>query len=105
MTQVAWRLDETADDGEVTLRPQGDLDLDTAGELREAVRARALAGARAIRVDLAEVDFVDSSGVGALVVCRRTCDDLGCGFAVANPSGSAQAILRVTGLDRLLVAA
>ncbi len=105
MTQVAWRLDETADDGGITLRPRGDLDLETAGDFREAVRARALAGVREITVDLAHVEFVDSSGVGALVACWRTCDALGCRFAVANPADQVRAILRVTGLEDLLTIA
>ncbi len=105
MTQVAWRLDETADDGGITLRPQGDLDLETAGEFREAVRSRALAGAREITVDLGDIQFVDSSGVGALVACWRTCEALGCRFAVANPASQVRAILRVTGLENLLTTA
>ncbi|WP_428561003.1 MAG: STAS domain-containing protein [Solidesulfovibrio sp. DCME] len=40
----------------------------------------------AITLDLAEVTFMDSSGVGLLIGLRRQCQERGKRFAVVNPA-------------------
>ncbi len=57
-------------DGFAVLRPRGDLDLDNAGACRdrlvELVSERAL-----VVVDLDGLDYIDSSGLGALMMAHR----------------------------------
>ena len=45
----------------------GDVDNDTAPQLREAIATAFTGGARRVVVDLSATDFLDSSGLGALV--------------------------------------
>ncbi len=45
----------------------GDVDNDTAPQLREGIAKAFGDGARRVVVDLSETDFLDSSGLGALV--------------------------------------
>ena len=57
---------ETLAGGVVAVRLAGDLDVETAGRLHEALQA-ATVGARAVVVDLAEVAHLGSAGVSALL--------------------------------------
>ena len=43
-----------------------------AGELRQQVAALAAAGSKNIILNLAGVDYIDSTGLGALVICATT---------------------------------
>ena len=49
----------------------GELDLASARDLQLAVATAVRAGCRDVSLDLAEVRFMDMSGVRALVWCRR----------------------------------
>ena len=62
-------------DGEcVAVVARGELSHDTADELAVLVRrAAAEAGVATVAVDTLEVDFIDSSGVSALLASRSTC--------------------------------
>jgi anti-sigma B factor antagonist len=62
--QVSARR-EGADATVVAVR--GDIDNDSAPALREALVAAFAAGAKRVVVDLTTTDFLDSSGLGALV--------------------------------------
>ncbi len=58
-------LIEAADDGaETRLRVTGELDIATVPELVATIRAQQLAG-RAVRLDLSQLDFIDSTGIMA----------------------------------------
>jgi anti-sigma B factor antagonist len=48
-----------------------------AGKMRESLQELAAAGGRNIILDLREVDYIDSTGLGALVVCFTTLRKLG----------------------------
>ncbi|MFF3406532.1 STAS domain-containing protein [Streptomyces sp. NPDC002742] len=53
------------------LRVSGELDLVTSPELRQSVHDVVAAGRHSIVLDLSEVVFCDSSGVGVLIAARR----------------------------------
>jgi anti-sigma B factor antagonist len=56
-----------------------------------------------VRVDMAEVGFLDSSALRVLISGLNHANEQGRSFAVVNPSPAAQRILTVTGLDQVLV--
>jgi anti-anti-sigma factor len=58
----------------------GELDIAHAPSLDEAVRELCAAGAREIVVDLGGVDFIDSSGLRALLASMSVCEDHGCRY-------------------------
>jgi anti-sigma B factor antagonist len=58
------------DDGTVRLTLVGELDIAVAAALRERLRRYADAG-QAVRLDLSELEFIDSSGVQAVVLSLR----------------------------------
>ena len=83
----------------------GELDIQTAADLRSdltAILAERPLPAHVI-VDLQGVTFMDSLGLGTLVVGHRICGDMGVRFTVRNPSSLVAHLLSVSGFrDRLL---
>ena len=83
----------------------GELDIQTAVELRSDLTAILAERPLPVQVtvDLLGVTFMDSMGLGTLVVGHRICGDLGVGFTVRNPSDFVAHLLSVSGFsDRLL---
>jgi len=88
--------------GHVRLLVAGELDLGSAPRLHGAL-ARALpAATRRLDLDLAEVDFVDASGLGALVWCRQRVLATGAACQVVAASPAVERLLRLTGTHDLL---
>ena len=54
-------------DGEAVLAVAGELDLASAAHFRQAVGAAMGTGVRHLTVDLADVDFIDSAGLAAIL--------------------------------------
>ncbi|MEV6283677.1 anti-sigma factor antagonist [Kribbella sp. NPDC051770] len=81
------------------VRVCGDLDLETAPELTGLLKT--LLGAHPIVVDLAEVEFMDSSGLGVLVGAHKESLAHGGALVVVGPRPRIQKILRITKLDKV----
>lgn len=60
-------------------------------------------GARKVVVDLAELDYIDSAGIGFLVSCHGTMDSAGGMFRVSGAKGSVAKVFGIGKLDRLLL--
>jgi anti-anti-sigma factor len=95
-------IDVREADGGVVLAPTGRLTVVTAPELRAAVADRITAGDRIIVVDLSGTDFVDSSGLGALVSCLKSARQAGGDLRIVAPTEQVSMVLRMTNLDRIL---
>ena len=96
-------LSVAGDDGQQVVRVRGDVDLDTAHVLEQCLNELVDDGAREIVVDLADLTFIDTSGLSALV---RTLKRLGAQegrMVVRSPSRSVQKTLEITGLDKVLL--
>jgi anti-anti-sigma factor len=83
----------------------GELDLESAVNLRAEVSAaleqRPMPAH--IQVDLADVTFVDSLGLGTLIVGHRICAQLGVRLTVRNPSPFVAELIELSGFsDRLI---
>jgi anti-sigma B factor antagonist len=68
------------------------------GELRQAVRNLVAEGRKKIILNLAEVDYIDSSGVGELVGCFTTVRNAGGELKLLKLSQKVHDILNVTKL-------
>jgi len=78
----------------------GELDLATAPGLRERVREMDPNGSLKVALDLTEVGFVDSSGLGAIVACLKHVRELGGDLVLVAPDASPVAkLLNLTGLE------
>lgn len=71
---------------------------DEIGQLRDAVRGLAADGTKKIILNLADVDYIDSSGVGELVGCFTTVRNAGGELKLLNLSQKVHDVLHVTKL-------
>jgi len=63
--------------GRITAGPES-------GALRDKVAALNAAGVRRLALDLGKVDYIDSTGLGALVMCATTLRRDGCDMKLVN---------------------
>jgi anti-sigma B factor antagonist len=90
---------QNVDDLVAVIRGEGRLNMVSAPRLREAVSEAVAAGRPRIVVDLSAVDFMDSSGLGALV---KTTRQAGGDLRIAAPSEQVTMVLKLSNLDRIL---
>ena len=76
----------------------GEVDVSNAGELRSALDAALADGGPRIEVDLAQVPYIDSTGIGVLVGAARRAADSGAAFAVVNPQRNVARVLSLLGV-------
>lgn len=86
------------------LRPAGRLNMVTAPAVRKAVSAAVDAGRAKVVVDLAAVDFLDSSGLGALIAGLKTARQAGGDLRIAAPNDQVKLVLQLTNMERILTA-
>ncbi|MEV4948879.1 STAS domain-containing protein [Streptomyces sp. NPDC053755] len=79
----------------------GTLDYETAPDLRERVRAVDLAPGALLVLDLAGLDFCDSSGINAFLTARNTATTAAASIALASVPPSVARVLGIVGLDRI----
>ena len=99
--QADFRISTEGDDVPAVVRMEGELDSFSAAQLREE-----LAGAVAYEatiMDMREVAFVDSAGLGALVGGLRRIREAGRGVALCCTRPSVRRLLAMTGVDRLVL--
>jgi anti-sigma B factor antagonist len=77
----------------------GEIDVYTAPRLREQLVELADAGRNRLIVDLARVDFLDSTGLGVLVGAHRRTKAGEGSFSLVCPHERLMKIFRITGLD------
>lgn len=86
-------------DGAVVVSLAGELDLYNAEVVRAALLECCAEEPAILVVDLAEVDFIDSTALGVLIEARSRMADRG-GFRLAAPGLETRRALEVSGLDR-----
>ena len=80
----------------------GDLDIDNATEFSARLDAMTAAAAVHVTVELSGVQFIDSSGLNALVVGARETKRRGGSFVVAAPSTYVARVFDLVRLDESL---
>jgi anti-sigma B factor antagonist len=86
------------------LQVTGEVDAYTAPMLREQIRELAAKGAVHLIVDLGRVDFLDSTGLGALVGGLRRLREAGGSLALVISTPRILRIFQITGLTKALAA-
>lgn len=92
------QIEESAE--HTVCRPIGELDAYTVGQFREALGDQA--SARRLVIDLSEVPFMDSAGLGALIGGIRRAREAGGQVAVACSRPTLTRLLHTTGFDRIV---
>ncbi|MDX3854613.1 STAS domain-containing protein [Streptomyces sp. AK02-01A] len=101
------KLDESELGPWTVLHVTGELDVMTSPEVRQRVHDAVAAGRHEIVLDLSEVFFCDSSGVGVLIAARRLLHSCHGRFRLVLPARGAEAgshvnrVLAALGVRRL----
>jgi anti-sigma B factor antagonist len=101
--QPHFRVDVIEEESSVVLAVFGELDVASTPELEaELVRA---ADKKLVVVDLQELEFIDSTGLGVLVKAHDRAREAGRRFALVRGLGQVQRLLGLTGLSAQLAVA
>ncbi|MDO3700813.1 STAS domain-containing protein [Micromonospora sp. C28SCA-DRY-2] len=94
---------QDAERRQVVLRPTGEIDMSTADALEaEVLDALRRTDVGEVLVDLADVEFLDSSGVRVLVHGLTVARKHDVAFRVTRPQPVVARVLRITSVDVLL---
>lgn len=85
----------------IVLRPTGEIDLATADGFRASVDSALAADPPALVFDLAEVAFLDSSGMAVIVAAWKAQRNVGRAVAVINARPIVRRAMTIVGLDVL----
>ena len=81
--------------------PQGEIDMDRAADMRQAVLDLLQEAHRLIVMDLAKVEFIDSTGLGVIAAAAAKARSSGQHVGVVEARGHTRRVLEITGLGRL----
>jgi anti-sigma B factor antagonist len=82
--------------------PKGRLDMASASSFRERVLQLVQSGSTHLVIDLGEVSFVDSSGLGAIIGGLKVARQAGGELRIARPNQQVLLVLDLTSLNRVL---
>lgn len=88
-------------DSSVVLVPEGDVDLNSSRELQLALRSAFERGGERLVVDLAEVPYMDSSGVATLVEGMQIARKHSTRLILCNMQEKVRSIFEIARLDRV----
>jgi anti-sigma B factor antagonist len=86
----------------LVLAVSGEVDLDTADKLREAVLDTFSEHPKSVRVDLTGVSFLNSSGLNALLAGLKRAEEDGIPYAVVNAQPDVHKVIEMVGLADVL---
>src|SRR5690348_15001228 len=89
-------------EGMTVLTPQGRLNKTTAALFKERITDLVGSGTQNVIVDLNEVEFLDSSGLAAIIAGLKLIRQGGGNLCIARPNQQAQLVLERTSLSHVL---
>ena len=95
-------LDTDVDTDAAVIRLRGRLTMVNAAALRSTVTDALAAGRTRIVLDLSDCEFMDSSGLGAVIGGLKTARQAGGDLRIASLTPQVVTVLQLTNLDRVL---
>jgi anti-sigma B factor antagonist len=81
-----------------TLFLKGEIDVASAPILKETIGELCAGGAKEIVLDLSGIEFVDSSGLGAILHGKALCEEHGCAYSLTPAQRPVERMLDITGV-------
>ena len=98
LTESGLQIEPSRQGETAVLSVAGDVDAANAHLLREAVISAIDSGPQAVVVDLTQVGYVDSVGLGTLVVCLKRAAEQRTALRLVVTSPQIEKVLKMTGL-------
>jgi anti-sigma B factor antagonist len=92
----------SADGGATIVSPVGRLDMVAASQLRALVSETVEGGSTRLVIDLGGTQFLDSSGLGALIAALKTTRQAGGDLRIARPPEQVLMVLELTQMNTVL---
>ena len=89
-------------EGIYVITPSGNLDMEVAGKFKEFASEWCMKSKVGVVIDLREVDYMDSIGVGSIVSVFSRCVSSGKRMALVLSEGNVKKLITMTKLDRLM---
>lgn len=86
-------------DGYPVVAPAGEVDISTVDALRDHLSALLDGGSRRLVVDLGQIDYLDSTGLGCVAAARKRSQDLGGDLVLVCTRPRILRLFTITGLD------
>ena len=100
---VELRVTEQERAGVTTLILGGELDAQSSPRLAELLTPAVAVPQANVQIDLTDVGYIDSTGLGVLVAALKQATDKSGSLELVRPSESVARLLHVTGLDKVFV--
>lgn len=98
---MSLEIHETEREGIAILHMKGRLTVGEASSIRDNVNATLAAGHKNVIFDLGHVDYIDSTGLGSMVICYTTIKKQGGALKLVNPNKRNIELLLLTKLHTI----
>ncbi|MGX7681372.1 STAS domain-containing protein [Jatrophihabitans sp. DSM 45814] len=98
---VDLSLSKNTIDDQVVIEVRGEVDLHSATHLRDRLISAIDDGSKIVIVDLTNLGFIDSTGLGALVAARNRAEEKGATLRLACAAERLLKLFRITGLHEV----
>ncbi len=102
LRRTGFHVDVQPVDGQVVVRLHGELDMATAPALHQALAGAFDGAGTSIVIDLANLTFMDSTGIAVLLGACHQADEAGQSLVVRSPRRPVLKAFRLTGVDKIL---
>lgn len=96
-----WSIGRNAD--EVIIALGGEVDLNVEAALAELLDSALDPPPAKLVLDLAQLTFIDSTGIRCVLNASRQSSSVGCRLVVRHPKGTVLRVFEVSGVDALLL--
>ncbi|WP_195268280.1 STAS domain-containing protein [Eubacterium sp. 1001713B170207_170306_E7] len=79
----------------------GEVDIYTATQFKEPIEKLIQAGTKEIFLDLTNLSYIDSTGIGILIELRKGSMSKGLDMTLINPQKNVVKLLQLTGVDQI----
>jgi anti-sigma B factor antagonist len=99
---MEWKVHARDSSGFEKVEMKGDCDLYAAPAFAKAMLAHIAEGNRRLRIDLSGVDYLDSTGVGAIIRILQEARKRGCELHFTGVGGTPRKVLRMSNILSLM---
>jgi anti-sigma B factor antagonist len=99
---MEWLISQPDSEGFENVTIVGDCDLYAAPPFAQAMRDRIVGGSKRLRFDLSKVDYLDSTGVGALIRILQEARRTGTELRFRGVKGTPRKVLRMSNILSLM---